>query len=82
VAIWSERSGQPLTKLQYGSTISDCEFSPDGGKVITAGTNGQTRIFSTELDGGIARIMQFAQQRATPPLTPSERKQENQAAAG
>jgi len=78
--IWSTQSEQPLTKLQYGSTISDCEFSPDGSRVVTAGNNGQTRIFSTELDGGIARIMQFAQQRTTQPLTPSEQKQENQAA--
>ena len=72
--IWSAKTGQRLTQFQYGNAFSDCEFSPDGSQIITTG-DGQARIFSTELAGGLAQITRIAEQRATQPLTASEQKE-------
>jgi WD40 repeat protein len=80
-AIWSAQTGQQLTAFQHGVSLSDCEFSPDSSKVITAGQDGQTRIFSAELAGGMAGIESIAEQRAAHLLTAAEQK-EYQAAAG
>jgi WD40 repeat protein len=67
-AIWSI-TGQQLTEFQYGNTLSDCEFSPNGSQVVTAGGDGNTRIFSTELAGSLTQIQQIAKRRLhlTPP---------------
>ena len=78
--IWSaktgqQKTGQQLTEFQYGNTLSDCEFSPDGREVVTAGGDGQIRIFSTELAGGMAQITGIAEQRAAQPLTALEQKE-------
>lgn len=59
--IWNTKTGQQLTEFQYG-TISDCEFSPDGSEVVTAGDDGQARIFSTELATGLAQLQRIAGQ--------------------
>lgn len=79
--IWSTRTGQPLTEFQSRTPLSDCEFNPDGSEVVTAGGDGQTRVFSTELDGGITKLKEIAEQRAAQPLTAFEQK-EYQAATG
>ena len=72
--IWSAKTGQQLTEFPYGTTFSDCEFSPDSSEVVTAGSDGQTRIFSTELAGSLTQIERIAEQRAMQPLTASELK--------
>jgi WD40 repeat protein len=59
--IWSS-AGQQLTEYQ-GNSLSDCEFSPNGSEIVTAGGDGYTRIFSTELAGSLAQIERIAQQR-------------------
>jgi WD40 repeat protein len=74
-AIWNAQSGEQLTEFQYGDTLSDCEFSPDGKEVVTAGADGQTRIFSTELAGAISRLEKIAAVRSNQPLTPLEAKE-------
>ena len=74
-SIWSARTGQQLTEFQYGNSLSDCEFSPDSSEVVTAGGDGQTRIFSTELAGDIKKIKGIAEQRSAQPLTVAEQKQ-------
>jgi WD40 repeat protein len=79
--IWSTQTGQPLTEFQSRTPLSDCEFNPDGSEVVMAGGDGQTRIFSTELDGGITKLKEIAEQRAAQPLTAFEQK-EYQAAVG
>ena len=61
--IWNANTGQELTEFQYGTTLSDCEFSPNGREIVTAGGDGQTRIFSTELAGGLPQIERIARQR-------------------
>jgi WD40 repeat protein len=71
--IWS-RAGQHLTEFQYGNTFSDCEFSPDGREVVTAGSDGNTRIFSTELTGSLSQIERISDQRLTQ-LSAAERKE-------
>jgi WD40 repeat protein len=65
--IWSVATGRQLTEFQYGNTLSDCEFSPDrqGKLVMTAGTDGKTRIFTTELAGSLSSIERIAAQRVT-----------------
>jgi WD40 repeat protein len=63
--IWNAQTGQELTEFQYGTTLSDCEFSPGGSEVVTAGGDGQTRIFSTQLAGGLAQVERIAKQRLT-----------------
>jgi WD40 repeat protein len=63
--IWSAKTGQELTEFQYGTTLSDCEFSPGSSEVVTAGADGQTRIFSTQLAGGLSQIKQIARQRVS-----------------
>jgi WD40 repeat protein len=70
--IWNAKAGQQLTEFPYGTTFLYCEFSPDGSEVVTAGTDGQTRIFSTELAGNLTRIEQIAGRRVTQQLTASE----------
>lgn len=61
--IWNAATGQELTEFQFGSTLSDCEFSPNGRAVITTGSDGQTRIFSTELAGQLPQLQRIAKQR-------------------
>jgi WD40 repeat protein len=61
--IWNAATGQELTEFQFGSTLSDCEFSPNGRAVITTGSDGQTRIFSTELAGQLPQLERIAKQR-------------------
>jgi WD40 repeat protein len=73
--IWSAHTGQQLTEFQYVSSFSDCEFSPDGSEVVTAGSDGQTRIFSTELTGGLQQIMGIAENRSAQPLSAAELKE-------
>jgi WD40 repeat protein len=73
--IWNATTGQQLTEFPYGTTFLDCEFSPDASEVVTAGTDGQTRIFSTELAGGLTRIEQIAGRRVIRQLTASELKE-------
>ena len=73
--LWSAKTGKELTEFQYGNTLSDCEFSPDGSEVVTAGYDGQTRIFSTELAGDLTQIERIAEQHATQPLTAAEQKE-------
>ena len=73
--LWSAKTGKELTEFQYGNTLSDCEFSPDGSEVVTAGDDGQIRIFSTELAGDLAQLKPIAEQRATQPLTAAEQKE-------
>jgi len=63
-----------LTQFQYENAFSDCEFSPDGREVVAAG-GGQTRIFATELTGGLEQLRRIAEQRATQPLTAAEQKE-------
>jgi WD40 repeat protein len=70
--IWST-TGQQLTQFQYRTKFSDCAFSPDGREIVTAGAEGDTRIFSTELAGSLPQIKQIAHQRLTQ-LSPAERK--------
>jgi WD40 repeat protein len=72
--IWNTLTGEQVTQFQYGNAFSDCEFSPDGREVVAAG-DGQTRIFSTELTGGLEQIRRIAEQRATQPLTAAELKE-------
>jgi WD40 repeat protein len=60
--LWNT-AGQQLTELQQGNTLYDCEFSPDNSQVVTAGVDGYTRVFSTELAGSLAQIEQIAKQR-------------------
>ena len=60
--LWST-AGQRLTEFQQGNSLLDCEFSPKDGQVITAGGDGNTRIFSTELAGSMSQIEQIAKQR-------------------
>jgi WD40 repeat protein len=60
--VWST-AGQQLTEPQQGNPVYDCEFSPDNSQVVTAGVDGYTRIFSTELAGSLAQIEQIAKQR-------------------
>jgi WD40 repeat protein len=74
-AIWSTATGQELTEFQYGNTLSDCEFNENGTEVVTAGGDGNTRVFSTELAGGLGRIERIARDRVTSQLTPAERKE-------
>jgi WD40 repeat protein len=71
-AIWSTMTGEQLTEVQYGTSLSDCEFSPDGREIVTAGGDGQTRIFSTELAGGLAHVERIAEHRSAQPLTAAE----------
>jgi WD40 repeat protein len=73
--IWSAQTGQQLTEFQSRTSLSDCEFNPNGSEVITAGGDGQTRIFSTELAEGITQLKKLAEQRAAQPLTALEQKQ-------
>ena len=72
--LWSAKTGKELTEFQYGN-LSDCEFSPDGSEVVTAGDDGQTRIFSTELAGDLTQLKRIAEQRTTQPLSASEQKE-------
>ena len=74
-AIWSTQTGQQLTDFQSGTSLSDCEFNPEGSEVVTAGSDGQTRIFSTELAGSMAQVKTIAEQRAAQPLTALEQKE-------
>jgi len=60
--LWSS-AGQQLTELQQGNRLADCEFSPDDRQVVTAGSDGYTRIFSTELAGSLTQIERIARQR-------------------
>jgi WD40 repeat protein len=60
--LWSTR-GQQLIEFQQGNSLTDCEFSPDGRQVVTAGGDGYARIFSTELAGSLTQIKQIAEQR-------------------
>jgi WD40 repeat protein len=69
--VWSANTGRQLTEFPYQTTFSDCEFSPDGREVIAAGADGQTRIFSTELAGGLGQIERIAEQRVTTDPTAS-----------
>jgi WD40 repeat protein len=73
--IWSTRTGQKLTEFQSGISLSDCEFNPSGSEVVTAGGDGQARIFSTQLDGNMANLKEIAEQRSAQPLTGSEQKE-------
>ena len=59
--IWSS-AGQQLTEFP-GNSLSDCEFSPNGSEIVTAGGDGYSRIFSTELAGNLAQIERIAEQR-------------------
>ena len=73
--IWSAQTGQQLTEFRSGAALSDCEFSADGSEIVTAGSDGQTRIFSTELDAGIKKLTEIAKQRSAQPLTALEQKE-------
>lgn len=72
--IWSVATGQLVTSFQYGNTLSDCEFNADGMQLATDGFGGVTRIFSTELAGGIPQLERLARQRVTRDLTAAEKK--------
>jgi WD40 repeat protein len=74
VHIWSAKTGQLLSSLQYGNTISDCEFNRAGTEIAAAGFGGVTRIFSTELAGSIPQLERLAAQRLTRDLTAAEKK--------
>jgi WD40 repeat protein len=74
VRIWSAATGRQLTQFQYGNSLSDCQFSPDGREVVSGGDDGQTRVFSTELAGPLAQLEQIARQRVTRQLTAAERR--------
>jgi WD40 repeat protein len=63
-AIW-DSVGRQRAEFQYWTVLSDCEFNRNGSEIVTAGDDAQTRIFSTELAGGLGRIEQIAQQRMT-----------------
>lgn len=67
--------GELLTNFQYGNTLSDCEFSPNGKFIAAAGDGGTTRVFSTELAGKLKQIESMAGGRVTRQLSPAERKQ-------
>jgi WD40 repeat protein len=71
--IWSVTTGQLLTTFQYGDNLSDCAFARDGSQVAAAGDGGQTRVFSTQLDGSIAELEAIAHQQVTRELTPAEK---------
>ena len=73
--IWSAQTGQQLTEFRPGTTLSDCEFNGNGSEIVTAGSDGQTRIFSTELDAGITKLKEIAEQRSAQPLTALEQKE-------
>ena len=73
--IWSAQTGQPLTEFRSGAALSDCEFSRDGSEIVAAGSDGQTRIFSTELDAGIKKLKEIAEQRSAQPLTALEQRE-------
>jgi WD40 repeat protein len=73
--IWSAQTGQQLTEFRAGAALSDCEFNGDGSEIVTAGSDGQTRIFSTELDAGIKKLKEIAEQRSAQPLTALEQKE-------
>jgi WD40 repeat protein len=60
--LWST-AGQQLIEFQQGNLLTDCEFSPDGRQVVTAGGDGYARVFSTELAGSLAQIEWIAKQR-------------------
>lgn len=68
--VWSA-TGQLLSQFASATALSDCEFSLDGHEVVTAGSDGTTRVFSTELAGSLAQIEQIAKQRLhmTPQVT-------------
>jgi WD40 repeat protein len=66
---------QRLTDFQYGGDISDCEFSPNGTLIATGGQQGNTRIFSTELDGSLQYVEALARARVSRQLTAAEKKQ-------
>jgi WD40 repeat protein len=59
--LWST-AGRQLTEF-LGNSLYDCAFSPNDTQVITAGGDGNTRIFSTELVGSLAQIERIAEQR-------------------
>jgi WD40 repeat protein len=71
--IWDVKTGRQVTQFQYGHTLSDCEFSPDGHQIVTAGTDGQTRVFSTELLGSPKQLRKIAERRITRGFTAAER---------
>jgi WD40 repeat protein len=60
--LWSS-AGQQLVEFQQGNSLADCEFSPDGRQVVTAGGDGYARVFSTELAGSLTQIKRIARQR-------------------
>jgi WD40 repeat protein len=72
--VWSVKTGQLVTSFQYGNTLSDCEFNADGTQIAAGGYGGATRIFSTELAGGIGQLERLAGQRVTRGLTAAEKK--------
>ena len=72
--IWDAQTGQQLTQIPYGNSLSDCEFSPDGSEVVTAGDDGQIRILSAELAGDIKKLMKIAAKWSAQPLTAAEQK--------
>ena len=74
-SIFDAESGQRLTDFPYGSSISDCEFSPDGRLVVAAGLSGETRIYSTEMARGIGHLKAIAPKLLTTRLTPAQRRQ-------
>jgi hypothetical protein len=74
VRIWSAATGRQLTQFQYGNSLSDCQFSPDGREVVSGGDDGDTRIFSTELAGPLVQLERIARQRVTRQLTAAERR--------
>jgi WD40 repeat protein len=73
--VWNAATGKRLTDFQYGSTLSDCEFSPNGSEIAVGGFTGTTRIFSTQLAGEVKQLEDLARQRVTRQLTAAERKE-------
>jgi WD40 repeat protein len=74
-SIFDVHNGLRLADLPYGSTVSDCGFSPGGHYVVTAGQSGATRIFSTQMADSLSQLETIARARVTTSLTAAQRRQ-------
>jgi hypothetical protein len=71
LAVYDSNDGQ---RLLYETAQAAGAISPDGARIVSAGTSGVAE-YDCALCGGLDQLLAAAKQFTTEPLTPTERAQ-------
>ena len=69
--VWEAQTGQELfTLIGHGGQVNSAVYSPDGQRIVTAGSDGIVQIYTTDME----ELLQIAESRVTRQLTVEEKE--------